>query len=60
MEFGTVHTVSVLLLSGEDPARGVDGHKFFQQKKNPQFFWKKNWGGVWEKEIATTFRHVGT
>jgi hypothetical protein len=50
MEFGTVHGFSSAIVR-EDPARGVDGHEFFQPKKT-QFFWKKTWGGgVWERKL---------
>jgi hypothetical protein len=41
MEFGTVHGFSSAIVREEHPARGVDGHKFFQPKKNPNFFSKK-------------------
>jgi hypothetical protein len=58
MEFRTVHGFSSAIVR-EDPARGVDGHKFFQQKKTPIFL-EKQLGWSMGKEIATTFRHVGT
>jgi hypothetical protein len=39
MEFETVHGFSFAIVR-EDPARGVDGHKFFQPKKKPNSFGK--------------------
>jgi len=61
MEFGTVHMVSVLLLSEGRPSQRCWWAQVFPtKKKTPIFLDKKNWGGVWERKIATTFRHVGT
>jgi len=60
MESGTVNGFSSAIVR-EDPAsqRCLMGTSF-SNKKKPNFFGKKNWGGVWERKMPPHFRHVDT